>query len=140
MPFKRSRVRSSPSPPKNTKSQDLVFFYPSRQAWHFITVRRILSTRLCRVASHHTFRCVFCRLDDMQNFVLMMYKAVALMICTVLPCFFARFQSGRFCFICNTLLWFLQILLPKIKSASLVISFSCQINYITKRTTILPFG
>ena len=37
MAFKRSRVRSSPSPPKNSKSSDLEFFYSSCRAWYIIT-------------------------------------------------------------------------------------------------------
>ena len=71
MAFKRSRVRSSSSPPKNTKSSDLVFFIqadrlgissPSgvyhqhgKAVLHLITPSGVY----------------FCRLDDIQDFVLM---------------------------------------------------------------------
>ena len=55
--------------PKNSRSSEREFFYPSRQAWYIITTQScISSTRRCRVVSHHTFRCALkiCRLDDIQ--------------------------------------------------------------------------
>ena len=49
------------------------FFYPSRQAWYIITTQSCISLPHKCGVYHHTFRCVLkiCRLDDIQNFVLM---------------------------------------------------------------------
>ena len=46
---------------KNSRSSERVFFIHCES-------NGILSTRRCRVVSHHTFRCVLkiCRLDDIQ--------------------------------------------------------------------------
>ncbi len=65
MAFKRSWVRSPPSPPKNRLVFTSRFFYPSRQAWYIVTRQRVYHCRLCGVY-HHTVRCVYCncRLDD----------------------------------------------------------------------------
>ena len=69
-----TRVRFSSAPPKNTAEKDTfsaVFFYPSRrlgissphEVWW-------ISSALWAVY-HHASACIFLRLDDIQNFVLM---------------------------------------------------------------------
>ena len=46
---------------------------PSRQVWYIITTQSCISLPHKCGVYHHTFRCVLkiCRLDDIQNFVLM---------------------------------------------------------------------
>ena len=57
---------------KSDKFRLVGFFYPSRQAWYIITRQRVYhQQRQAVVVSHHTAGVYFCRLDDIQNFVLM---------------------------------------------------------------------
>ena len=96
MAFKRSRVRSSPSPPKNLVLRNEIFLsiakamvYHRRQAYIITRSVHIINRRL-----HNRFRnddiqrlppliiLNSCGIDDMHGFAVI----------------FARFQSGCFCF------------------------------------------
>ena len=71
-----SRVRISPSPPKNPSHMRWIFL-SKPQAWHIITARSAVyitnkGRRLSAlVVSHHASACISLRLDDIQHFVLM---------------------------------------------------------------------
>ena len=63
-------------PPKNSKSPDLEFFYPSRQAWHIITTQSCISSPKAYIITPSGV--YICRLDDIQNFVLMICNSFLL--------------------------------------------------------------
>ena len=65
---------------KNTAEKDTfsaVFFYPLRKQWHIISP--------FGAVSHHAPACIFLRLDDIQHFVLMIYRNKLRMICKATP-------------------------------------------------------
>ena len=78
-------VRIHSSPPKKSENNVLGFFYPSRRLGISLThgVRRI-SSALWAV-SHHALACILLRLDDIQNFVLMIYRNKLRMIYKATP-------------------------------------------------------
>ena len=64
-------------PPKNSKSSDLEFFYPSRQAWYIITRQRVYDQHGKAVLYLITPLGVYIyRLDDIQNCVLMIFNSL----------------------------------------------------------------
>ena len=68
----RSPVRLWLAAPKNPRSSERGFFYPSRQAWYIITRQRVYHQHGIAVLYLITpLGVYFCRLDDIQNFVLM---------------------------------------------------------------------
>ncbi len=50
-------------------------FYPSRQAWYIIRTCAVYHQLAQRVVYHHASACIFCRLDDIQHFVLVIYNS-----------------------------------------------------------------
>ena len=62
-----------PVPPKNPRSSERGFFYPSRQAWHIITTQSCISSPQAYIITRSVY---FCRLDDIQNFVLMICNSL----------------------------------------------------------------
>ncbi len=65
-----------PQPKKKAVSQLLFFFgcYPSRQDWYIISPFGGCISSVHRTAYHHALACLFCRLDDIQCFALVIYK------------------------------------------------------------------
>ena len=60
---------------KNTENCVLGLFLSKPQAWHIITARsavHIISP--CGAVYHHAPACIYLRLDDIQHFVLMIYR------------------------------------------------------------------
>ena len=72
---------SSPSAPANKKGtfvyQKFLFCLSKPQAWHIITARSvvyIIKGGIAALVSHHAPACIYLRLDDIQHFVLMIYR------------------------------------------------------------------
>ena len=77
---KRGEGAAAPQNPsgrakKSDKFRLVGFFYPSRQAWYIITRQRVYHQHGIAVLYLITpLGVYFCRLDDIQNFVLMIYR------------------------------------------------------------------
>ena len=59
----RSPVRIWLAAPKNTRSRERVFFYPSRQAWYIITTQSCISSPKAYIITRSVY---LCRHDDIQ--------------------------------------------------------------------------
>ena len=71
---------------KNTENFVLGIFLSKPQAWHIIAARsavHIISP--CGAVYHHASACIFLRLDDIQHFVLVIYRNKLRMICKATP-------------------------------------------------------